>query len=274
MALVTNSAVIVHWPDIDKYIQEPMRGCFQTNTTINNELSLLYKANETRRFPHMSPNSFNVNKKLETIWRYEPNGQTRMDFSIIGPLFYDLGCDTRFYSTFRDYGLVRENTLQQAFTVLNSSKIITTNETLNAAYRVGFELAHSIITTLWRPNAYLMKQIDTYVEKHFKDNFVIGMQFRFHYLDWNDTLVFFECAKRIEQTVMNKTFKWFISSDDEDNIEKMRKMFPDKVITAQGQIAHTGRNLAGFDRALADIELLAQTDEIIITGGSTFGYFY
>jgi hypothetical protein len=99
------------------------------------------------------------------------------------------------------------------------------------------------------------------------------MQLRFVYLYWDDVFAFFECAKRIEQRVTNKRVKWFETADDAENIERMRKMYPCKMITTSGKIAHIQNDTSGYERALIDIELLARADETIITGGSTFGYF-
>jgi hypothetical protein len=187
-------------------------------------------------------------------------------------VFYDQACHVNFYPTFRHYGLVSDETLEKAFNILNRTEIITNNDTLNAVYRVGVELAHNILKTFWKPKPLITEQVDQIVDKHFKSVFVIGMQFRFWYLDWNDTFAFFECAKQIENSLTNnKTVKWFISADDEGNIEKIKKLYPGKVITASGKVTHVEGDSSGFSRALVDIELLARTDETIITGGSTFG---
>ena len=139
MALVTSSALMVNCSEIYKNIQEPMEGCFQTDTKLNNELNYLFKTNETRRFPSRTHNSFNINKKLASFWRCEPNGHTRLVFNIIGPVFYDLACYAHFYETFREYRLVSEETLRKAITVLNSTRFQTIKKTLDIVYRVGFE---------------------------------------------------------------------------------------------------------------------------------------
>jgi hypothetical protein len=273
MALVTNSALIVNWTDINKYIQEPFHSSFVTNKTLQNELSYLYRSNETRYFPYSTRNSFSARKQLDSYWKYSPdNKSNRLVFNIIGPVFYDLACETSFYPVFRDYGLVSENTLQRATVVMNSTPIVTNNETLNTVYRVGFELAHNIIRLFWKPTSIVTDQVTTLYDQHFKNNFVIGMQFRYWYLNWNDTFLFFECASKVEQAAAKgKTVKWYISADDNNHVEAIKKLYPDKVVTASGRITHVDGDSSGFARALVDIEMLARADEIIITAGSTFG---
>jgi hypothetical protein len=49
-------------------------------------------------------------------------------------------------------------------------------------------------------------------------------------------------------------------------------MFPNKVLTASGLIDHVAVNVNGYERAVLDVELLSRCDEVIITGGSTFGF--
>jgi hypothetical protein len=274
MALVTNSAFIVNWEDIHKHIQEPLPNCFLNSSQIDNRLGYLFKMNDFEVFPYLTDNSFNTNKNLSQYWQYEFDGAQLLVFENIGPTFYDLACDTRFYSVFREYRLVSDDTLQRAFAIMNSTNIETNAQTLDTVYRVGFELAHNILKIFWRPKTVIIDKVQNIFGNYFKDKFVIGMQMRFKYLERKDVSVFFECAKRIESKVRNKTVKWFISGDDEEKIETIKKVFPGKVITAPGKIAHVNEDLDGFERALIDIELLARTDETIITGGSTFGYDY
>jgi hypothetical protein len=276
MALVTNSALIVNWTDINMYIQEPMHSCFITNGSIQNELSYAYRKEETWKFPSRTTNSFSAKKNLANFWKYKPekvNNKHRLVFDDISPGFYDLACNIQFYPVFRDYGLVSDDTLGKAFAIMNSSKIVTSSETLNTVYRVGFELAYNILRVFWKPTPLITDQVDLVFEKHFRDNYVIGMQLRYEYLDCFDTLAFVKCAYQIEAKVKTtKPFKWFISSDNSNSIEKIRRLYPEKVITASGKITHVHHDTSGFARALIDVELLAKTDELIITGSSTFGF--
>ena len=71
---------------------------------------------------------------------------------------------------------------------------------------------------------------------------------------------------------VDKKVKWFIASDNSENLGKIKKLWPDKVIHANGSISHVYSNQKGYMRAFIDVELLALCDELIITGGSTFGF--
>jgi hypothetical protein len=271
-ALVTNSALIINWTHVDAYIEAPLYKCFQTNFT-DNELSFSYMQNETWTYPRDSSNTYNPNKNLAKIYNDNPpEGITRLRFNEIGALFFDFALNTKYFPIFLDYGLVSNKTLQRAWEVLNASVIVTNRETLSSAYRVGFELAHNIINLFWLPTQLLQQKVDSYVKENFEGRFVIGIQLRYHYLTWEDTYVVLNCAKDLEKKSKHKTIKWFISSDDEHYIERVRELFPHKVITAYGSIRHVNEDASGFQRALLDLELLSRCDEYIMTGGSTFGF--
>ena len=147
------------------------------------------------------------------------------------------------------------------------------NSTLESRdlFRTGFEIAHNFLRLFWRPKQFIMEKVDRFYDTHFKGFYVIGMQFRFLYLSWNDTQAFFECAKSIELRV-NRPTKWFIISDNNTRLLTIEKMFPEKVVHADGNITHVYFNTNGYERALVDIELMSRCDEIIITGGSSFGW--
>jgi hypothetical protein len=171
------------------------------------------------------------------------------------------------------YGLVSSETISKALPILNTSYIQTNDVNLNAAYRVGFELGHSILRLFWRPKRFIRDQVTLFYDKHFKGDFVIGIQLRFGYLNGSDVDVFIKCAQQIEiRAGGEKSFKWFVSADDETGLLALKKRFPDKVLHAEGEIIHTFFFASGYLKAVMDSELLALTDEMIITGGSTFGF--
>ena len=94
-----------------------------------------------------------------------------------------------------------------------------------------------------------------------------------------DTLKFINCALQIENDYLEanrgnkfKRFKWFVASDLETQVKQLSLAYPNKVITAQGKIAHVHFEADAYKRAIIDIELLSKCDELIITGGSTFGW--
>ena len=94
-----------------------------------------------------------------------------------------------------------------------------------------------------------------------------------------DTLKFINCALQIENAYLEanegknfKQFKWFIATDLEEQLTKIKNDYPDRVVSASGKIAHVHFESDAYKRAIMDIELLSKCDELIITGGSTFGW--
>jgi hypothetical protein len=50
--MYTKSALIVNWTDIEKIIDEPMSHFFITDKTIDNELSYLFRINDSYTLPY------------------------------------------------------------------------------------------------------------------------------------------------------------------------------------------------------------------------------
>ena len=48
--------------------------------------------------------------------------------------------------------------------------------------------------------------------------------------------------------------------------------FPNRVFYTTGIVTHVGFDAQGYRRAILDVELLSRCDEIVVTGGSTFGW--
>jgi hypothetical protein len=69
-----------------------------------------------------------------------------------------------------------------------------------------------------------------------------------------------------------KPVKWYVSSDSEDLLNKLVALYPDKVLAAKGAILHVATSPEGYFRTLVDVDLLSKCDEMINTGGSTFGF--
>jgi hypothetical protein len=96
---------------------------------------------------------------------------------------------------------------------------------------------------------------------------------RYHYADWVDTDTFIQCALSIEKSVFRKSVRWFITSDNEGFLNRLKSNYSSpKTIFTKGRIVHVARSSAGYYRTLLDLELLSKCDEVIITGGSTYGF--
>ena len=137
---------------------------------------------------------------------------------------------------------------------------------------------------MWLPNQSLKKQIDFFLDEYFKNNFVIGLQLRYGdgnpnqiYLNkTEDTQKFINCALEIERENKNnitfKSFKWFIASDTPANLEIYLRNFTNKHFSTNGTLSHVAYNSDGYARTIIDVELLSRCNELVITGGSTFGW--
>jgi hypothetical protein len=72
VALVTNSALIVNWAEIGKYIQEPLYKCFQPKTNLKSELDYgnPKQLANVFKFPYMSQVSFRHPKNLSRLYKW------------------------------------------------------------------------------------------------------------------------------------------------------------------------------------------------------------
>jgi hypothetical protein len=214
VALLTSSAVIINMTEIERHIQEPLYKCFQESSAINNELSYLFSPERVYMMPMATKISYNPKKNLSQLYLDIPGGYDRYAFKGKGlSLYLELACNREYFNTFLFYGLVRPDTIENALTVLDSPDVYkNSDEMVNKMYRVGFELAHSILNIFWQPVPTIQQEVDEFVTKYFEGNFVIGMQFRFEFMDWNDTELFFQCARTIygsfQHGKVKKAMKW------------------------------------------------------------------
>ncbi len=134
---------------------------------------------------------------------------------------------------------------------------------------------------MWIPKDKIMNKVNYYVNNLFKNYFMIGIQLRYHFLsDHNDTIKFLNCSFEIEanlsKTIPNfnskyKGVKWFVTSDSEKVIERLKREYPKKIIVGEGAIGHIESNSNFYHRTILDVELLSRCDELVLTGGSTYG---
>lgn len=151
--------------------------------------------------------------------------------------------------------------------------------------RVGFEVGGNILNQVWILASSLQHHIQRIYEREFKNSFVIGLQLRFGdksfgtypanlYLnEMSDTLRFIECAQKIEasQTNLTNHFKWFITSDSQIELNKLLKAYPNRAFSLDEQIGRLEHSHSN-PRALIEVELLSKCNELIVTGGSTYGW--
>jgi hypothetical protein len=202
---------------------------------------------------------------------------SRFYVSDITPYFFDLASDLKYASNLVKYNFVRSQTIELARQSLND-KHASENHKLDLLFRIGFEFAGNVLNNYWLLRASLREQVEKYAKREFKNSYVIGMQIRWlhGYLEENDVEIFANCAHTIEleksDIIGNRSVKWYVSTDEVELIEKLRGAKYNKtILSGLGKLA-AWRNPDGNERLLFDIEMLSRSDDVVITGGSTFGF--
>lgn len=180
-----------------------------------------------------------------------------------------------------ELGLVRAETVEKAANSLKDSNQ-TESQKLENLYLIGFEFAGHILNNYWRPKPSLKRRIEAFSQSNFIDSYVIGLQMRFNYLQKTDEFqLFAECALELEEKIRpvigNQSVKWFFTSDLSENfheqiLQKLKIIYSKPIISESGPMGHIGSSDEYYERAIVDVELLSRCNEIIITGGSTFGF--
>jgi len=241
--------------------------------------------NFTYFFPHPKY-PFAINKNIADLIEnpyYIPENYTRYGYGSGRPLFTELSANIRFYDQFEYYNLARKKTLDLANEALRNYKNFSNTELQKRVLNVAFEIGGNILNRIYRPNQYMLNLIDYYVEKYFKNSFVIGLQMRAAdsgYLDeTKDHLKFISCALEIEKEflirnkILEVSFKWFIATDSDKMRNYIFDNYPEKSFSSNGTVGHSGwSNIEQFKKTILDVELLSRCDEIITTGASTFGW--
>jgi hypothetical protein len=139
---------------------------------------------------------------------------------------------------------------------------------------------------MWIPDKSFKSEADEMIQKWYKNNFVIGLQMRAgdskFINETTDHLKFINCALEIEKEYVseskraNVTFKWLIATDSNPIRKFLFENYKEKSFISNGPqyfLDHSSvGTLEGFRRAVMDIELLSNCDEIIVTSGSSFGW--
>ena len=275
IALLTDSALIVNWRGIEKYIEPPIDIFYVKNS------KMCTKTTKEAPFEMKAQYAWNAQKDINNIIQTKiPLDHNKFLYKSLDALYMELACNSMYYDKIRSYNLASDATLDDAISNLNS-KASSEAEKRAACFKVGYEIGGNLLNRIWTPNKLISDMVNAFVETKFKDNFVIGIQLRYHYLMDRElfTYRFINCALQIENDYLmrgnlstkSKNVKWFIASDSEKYLNKLVKLYPDKILTADGPISHI-QNPDGYQRAIIDVELLSKCDEILMTGGSTFAF--
>lgn len=203
-----------------------------------------------------------------------PNNCSVFKISNYTAYFFDLAANIKHVEKLVLYGFVRRKTLKNAKKAI-MNKNMNENQKVENLFQIGFEFAGHVLNNYWVLKPHIQKRVNDFIMQKFKGNFIIGFQMRFEYLDKADIEHFINCALKIENNIfkLNKrTVKWFIITDQYAKIEYLIKTYKNKILTGDGKIGHVAYESDSYERALFDIELLSYCNEIILTGGSTFGF--
>ena len=283
IALITDSQIVLRWKDIDKYVNPPIN----IFDSVPEDEDLNEAEFKSKSYYFGTKQSWNLNKNVGELMKTSvPNGYLRYFYSSINPFFMEICTNPEFFEKFQHYNLVSNETVNSALKTISNTNS-TEKEKQEKLFRVGFEVGGNLLNKVWIPNTNITQEIANYVEKEFKNHYVIGLQLRYGdgnpnqiYLDEkNDTNKFINCALNIEKEYLLKNsqhksslFKWFIASDSAANTKEIFTKYPGKAFTTNGTLSHVAYDANGYHRTILDVELLSLCNEIIITGGSTFGW--
>ena len=281
IALLTDSAVIIRWKYINELIEEPLDSAFATFDS-ENDFNACYK-NETIKWI-TTRQGWEKNKTLNKfIYTYIPTKPRRFLYNRYDPYFFEICSNPIYYEKLKHYQLASAETINDALTKLYADGNFSNNDKLNSVLQVGYEVGGNLLNKMWIPKKNLRDRVEYYYDSYFKGYYVIGIQLRYHYIDDKaDTPTFLNCAKQLETELFaslgdsfNSTYKgikWFMTSDKEHILNRLVAENKHKAIVANETMGHVLENLNSYPRAIIDVELLSRCNELIITGGSTYGF--
>ena len=276
VALLTDGLVILTaWHETRDFIDLPFNPFFETNLT--NDLNPNFEREKIYGFG--VPYAWKATKDLNSIMNYQiPENFTRFQYGGYENLFMVLCSNPKHYEKLIFYNLVKNETVIKSIQTIKNqnSTLVERNHNL---FMIGFEVGANLLNKIIITKPGIQEIINHYIRSNFIDNFVIGIQLRTIYLDIEiDIMRFLLCALHIENEYLKniknkaKPVKWYISSDSEEVIKKIGLLFPEKTLYGNGSILHVADDSQGYYRTLIDVEMLSKCDELIHTGGSTFGF--
>lgn len=300
VAVLTDSALFVDWKKIYPFMSPPLSNSFNYTSLFNfssqHPDSVVHMPYDTRNTWKLVKNLTLLLESSIPVKSYK--NRTVYKVSSNAAFFLEICSNPIYHAKLLKYGLVKKETIQEAHKRLNYSRsnikdILNYNitnrveENLNknlnlqeALMRIGYEAGSNLLKRLWLPQPYILDELKIYSTLYDLENsLVIGMHVRFEYLnDPQDIYYFVNCALEIENNLMLsssskiKKVKWFVASDSQKLIDRLKATYPNKVVAGEGVVAHVAENATGFRRTVVDIEMLSRSEELIITGGSTFGF--
>lgn len=274
-AIITNRSIICLWDQIPSYIKPVPLDRVAFNKPV--QYFVRDKPITFTKLPYKSFNAWKPRKSFDQMLKNidsSLSNYTIVDITAYDALFFEFVLLEDTIDRFSATGLIKDEYVQEAKQLFTNQSLRMSEEyKIETAYRLGFDLAHTFLTKIWLPSDSIASKMSKIISEHFDDRtFVIGIQIRVLYLDSpNDLKQILNCAVEIEkQQNSSMKIKWYVATDQQEVIDQINSEYGDKVITASGQIAHI-ETRQGYERTIIDNEMLSKCDELIITGGSTFG---
>lgn len=173
VATITESALLIDWPQIKNYIKEPFKMSFHK---FNDSSPLDFNQKQPRIYTinTSSINSWNYNKQLIGDEIKIVGNYSRYYVSDIIPYFFDLLQNRAYAEKLVRYGYVSNRTVSRAFELLSDQDSLHSHR-IDFIFFIGFEFAGRFLNSHWIPRSDLAVKIDTFVGKNFRKAFVIGM---------------------------------------------------------------------------------------------------
>ena len=143
IALLTNSAIIIRWPHINKYIDEPLKFAFVHHTKPN-ELNINFNRHKVLQV--FSKQAWLMKKNVSSLISTSlPVNVTRIHYDKIEPYFFELCSNPAHFATLRQYGLVSQSTIDNALVLLkNAENMYTDDEKLNRFPIIRIYMCHTL----------------------------------------------------------------------------------------------------------------------------------
>ena len=275
LAVLTDSALIVHWQEVSAFIHEPFKDTFRNFTGLDTEFNFNYKRAEVYNFS-WTGNAWHIKKDAARLVQTEvPTNEKRVFYYGIEAQFFSICANPVYYDKLHEYGLVDKSTIDHARDVMQPSSNATSEDKAAGVLQVGFDVGGNFLRKLWRPKSTMRSLIDHFYNTFFKGNYVIGMQLRTEFLKGypNASKIFTDCAFDLEHELAATSVKWFVTSDSQPIIDMIRTWHPSRVIVVNGSIEHIGLGAkSAYLKSILDHELLTLCNQTIITGPSSYGF--
>eukprot|EP00466_Bigelowiella_natans_P001743 jgi/Bigna1/140346/aug1.55_g15054 len=134
-----------------------------------------------------------------------------------------------------------------------------------------------------RPLSVIADRVEEFYLSHMKENYVIGIQVRRaqnsgHFFLWEDQHLFWECALMMASRASRRQQRpvvFFIATDSEsvrsEAVQALGKVYQVLTVEMDTRKPDT-RGDEGWQNALVDNYVLSRCDDMLVSGGSTFGY--